>query len=175
MDEKRFWNLIEQSRHNAKHDPELQLNQLEALLVALTEAEFIAFYDIFNRLYSQSYNGNLWGAAYVILGGCSDDGFDYFRAWLIAQGKDTFYNALENPDSLIKVANQEDNEPILEEILGLLYNMAIEKTGLEDFSAKVQNYPYPDIQFDEWYDDKTQDLDEKKAKKIFPKLYKAFW
>lgn len=175
MDEKRFWHIIEQSRQNTKHDYELQLSQLEALLNPLSEEEFIGFYDIFNRLYAQSYNGNLWGAAYLILGGCSDDGFDYFRAWLIAQGKEPFYNALENPDSLVKIADNEDIDPILEEILGLLYTMAVEKTGLEDFSEKTQDYPYPEISFDAWYDDKTGDLDEKKAKKLFPRLYKAFW
>lgn len=175
MDEKRFWHIIEQSRKNTKHDYELQLSQLEALLNPLSEEEFIAFYDIFNRLYSLSYNGNLWGAAYLILGGCSDDGFDYFRAWLIAQGKEAFYSAIANPDSLVKIADDEDNDPILEEILGLLYTMAVEKTGLEDFSEKTQDYPYPEISFDTWYDDKIGDLDEKKAKKLFPKLYKAFW
>ncbi len=175
MDEKRFWHLIEQSRQNTKHDYELQLSQLEALLNPLSEEEFIAFYDIFNKLYAQSYNGNLWGAAYLILGGCSDDGFDYFRAWLIAQGKEAFDNALANPDSLVKIADNEDIDPILEEILGLLYTMAVEKTGLEDFSEKTQDYPYPEISFDAWYDQKTGDLDEKKAKKLFPRLYKAFW
>lgn len=175
MDEKRFWHIIEQSRKNAKHDSELQMSQLEALLNPLSEEEFIAFYDIFNKLYAQSYNGNLWGAAYLILGGCSDDGFDYFRAWLIAQGKEAFYNALANPDSLVKIADDEDNDPILEDILGLLYTMAVEKTGLEDFSEKTLAFPYPEISFDAWYDDKIGDLDEKKAKKLFPRLYKAFW
>jgi hypothetical protein len=28
-----------------------------------------------------------WGAAYLANGGCSDDGFDYFRGWLIGQGR----------------------------------------------------------------------------------------
>jgi hypothetical protein len=175
MDEKKFWSLIEQSRQKAKHNPELQMTQLEELLSPLSETEFLTFYDIFDSLYAKSYEGNLWGAAYIISGGCSDDGFDYFRAWLIAQGKDTFYNALENPDSLVKVANHEDVYPELEEILGLLYTMAVEKTGLEDFSEKVTSHPYPEISFDNWYDDKTDDLDEKKAKKLFPQLYKAFW
>jgi len=26
------------------------------------------------------------GAAYIINGGCSDDGFEYFRRWLVLQG-----------------------------------------------------------------------------------------
>jgi hypothetical protein len=31
----------------------------------------------------------MWVAAYLMNGGCSDDGFDYFRGWLIAQGRTT--------------------------------------------------------------------------------------
>ncbi len=175
MDEKKFWHIIAQSRQKIKHNHELQMTQLEALLSPLSEADFLAFYVIFDSLYAKSYTGNLWGAAYIILGGCSDDGFDYFRAWLIAQGKDTFYNALENPDSLVKVVDNEEVYPELEELLGLLYTMAVEKTGLDDFSEKVDYHPYPELCFDGWYDEKTDDLDEKKAKKLFPKLYKAFW
>ena len=34
-----------------------------------------------------SYRWDLWGAAYLANGGCSDDGFDYFRGWLIGQGR----------------------------------------------------------------------------------------
>jgi hypothetical protein len=41
------------------------------------------------------------GAAYIIDGGCSDDGFEYFRCWLISRGKETFIKLKANPDSLI--------------------------------------------------------------------------
>ena len=33
--------------------------------------------------------------------GCSDDGFEYFRNWMISRGKEVYYAAKENPDSLI--------------------------------------------------------------------------
>ena len=36
----------------------------------------------------------LWDAAYLINGGCSDDGFDYFRGWLVDQGRETFERCL---------------------------------------------------------------------------------
>lgn len=35
--------------------------------------------------------------------GCSDDGFIDFRAWLIAQGKEVYLNALRDPDTLAEV------------------------------------------------------------------------
>jgi hypothetical protein len=35
--------------------------------------------------------------------GCSDDEFDYFRAWLISRGRDIFTTALGDPDSLAEL------------------------------------------------------------------------
>lgn len=39
-------------------------------------------------------------AASLILGGCSDDGFEYFRGRLIAQGREVFERSVADPDSL---------------------------------------------------------------------------
>ena len=36
-------------------------------------------------------------------GGCSDDGFRYFRDWLISEGHPVFEAALANPDSLAEL------------------------------------------------------------------------
>jgi hypothetical protein len=55
---------------------------------------------------SCSYLGSLWAAAYRINGDCSDDGFDYFRDWLITQGRDMFEAAVADPDALA------DNSPV---------------------------------------------------------------
>ena len=49
----------------------------------------------------RAYRQELWGAAYLINGGCSDDGFVYFLGWLIAQGRDVYQAALPDPDSLV--------------------------------------------------------------------------
>jgi hypothetical protein len=46
------------------------------------------------------YRYDLWAAAYLIGGGCSDDGFIDFRAGLIAQGCDWYQKAAASPDSL---------------------------------------------------------------------------
>jgi hypothetical protein len=47
-----------------------------------------------------AYTVDLWGAAYLINGGASDDGFYYFRCWLIGMGRDVYEAAVANPDSL---------------------------------------------------------------------------
>ncbi|WP_217498085.1 MULTISPECIES: DUF4240 domain-containing protein [Sphingomonas] len=35
----------------------------------------------------RSYRWDLWRAAKVAKGGVSDDGFEYFRTWLISRGR----------------------------------------------------------------------------------------
>ena len=41
------------------------------------------------------------------MSGCSDDGFEYFRCWLIAQGERVFNAALANPETLVNRAEPE--------------------------------------------------------------------
>lgn len=45
-------------------------------------------------------NGSSGGAAYLMHGGCSDDGFIDFRYTLISKGRVVYENALTDPDSL---------------------------------------------------------------------------
>jgi hypothetical protein len=52
-----------------------------------------------------------WGAAYLANGGCSDDGFDYFRGWLIGQGRKVYETVLADPDSLAAHADGRDRRP----------------------------------------------------------------
>ncbi len=46
----------------------------------------------------------------VVNGGCSDDGFEYFRGWLIGQGGAYFEAALKDPeraaDNVCKMAEK---------------------------------------------------------------------
>ena len=50
-------------------------------------------------------------------GGCSDDGFEYFRCWLIGLGKDKFEQALQNPESITEFTDPDcdfyENEQLL--------------------------------------------------------------
>ena len=50
-----------------------------------------------------AYTWKLWGAAYMIGGGCSDDGFIDFRYGLIAKGQTVFEAAVRDPDSLVQL------------------------------------------------------------------------
>jgi hypothetical protein len=46
------------------------------------------------------YRWDVWAAAYLIGGGCSDDSFMDFRAGLISQGRDWYQKAADSPDIL---------------------------------------------------------------------------
>jgi hypothetical protein len=67
----------------------------------------------------------------VINGGCSDDGFDYFRGWLLTQGREAFERALVDPDSvrdLIEPGEEVEDE----DMLGVASNA---------YKAVTGNYP----------------------------------
>jgi Protein of unknown function (DUF4240) len=92
MTRERFWSVVEEARGDA--------GTLEDALSALDPAEIASFQAHFDELFAQAYRWDLWGAAYVIEGGCSDDGFMDFRYALVALGRQRFEAALRDPDSL---------------------------------------------------------------------------
>lgn len=102
MTREEFWQIIDQARKGTE-DVEQIAGTLQSLLEKRNPAEVLSFLEHQARLMEESYSWKLWGAAYLINGGCSDDGFDYFRGWLIAQGRDVFETAVADPDSLADV------------------------------------------------------------------------
>ncbi|MCX5405874.1 DUF4240 domain-containing protein [Streptomyces sp. NBC_00335] len=98
MDKQTFWKLIETAR--AQAEPDRVAQRAAALLAEHPAAEVAAAQQVLWDLLAESYRAPLWAAAYLINGGCSDDGFDYFRGWLLVQGEEVFTAALSDPDSL---------------------------------------------------------------------------
>ena len=56
--------------------------------------EIKRFQSILDSKICEAYRRDIWALAYISQNGCSDDGFDDFRAWLILQGSETFEAAL---------------------------------------------------------------------------------
>ena len=44
------------------------------------------------------YTWELWGVAYILNGGCSDDGLEYFRAWALSRGRNVTDLAVSDPE-----------------------------------------------------------------------------
>ncbi len=107
MTREEFWQIIDQARKGTE-DVEQIAGTLQSLLEKRNPAEVLSFLEHQARLMEESYSWKLWGAAYLINGGCSDDGFDYFRGWLLAQGEEVWRRALKNPDTLAEIVEEDD-------------------------------------------------------------------
>ena len=105
-----FWNIIEQAKSLADDDIEQRPAALQQILMGQTAEQIRRFDQIYHEKLVEAYSWELWGAAYVIQGGCSDDSFDYFRDFLISEGQQVFEQALKSPDDLAHIELPDDVE-----------------------------------------------------------------
>ncbi|MCI0611754.1 DUF4240 domain-containing protein [bacterium] len=102
IDESLFWHVIAQVKSEATHVIERPL-KLSGILEKFSAPAIKQFAIIFQDKLLQSFRHDIWAIAYIAHGGCSDDGFLYFRSWLISEGKQIFEAALHDPESLVGV------------------------------------------------------------------------
>ncbi|MFI6288056.1 DUF4240 domain-containing protein [Streptomyces sp. NPDC051018] len=100
MDKDQFWAVIEDTRTDARQSGRPFDEILADRLAAGSRQEVLAFDAVFAEVHGAVYRWDLWAAAYLIGGGCSDDGFMDFRAGLITLGRDWYERADAAPDSL---------------------------------------------------------------------------
>ena len=75
-----------------------------ASLISMGPAAAQNFHNMMQAYKNLADQYGLWDAASIVKEyGCSDDGFIDFRAWLIAQGKEVYMNALKEPDTLADI------------------------------------------------------------------------
>jgi Protein of unknown function (DUF4240) len=103
MDLDRFWSLIERSRVGNARDMDAQGGALRQLLLMLQRREVRDFAAIMHAQHALAERYDVWGAGYVLDCGMSDDSFEYFREWLVGQGRDVYEQVLADPDSLADV------------------------------------------------------------------------
>ena len=135
-----FWQIIERAAQSSG-DPDAHVEALQLLLRELSAEEVISFEVAFRRYLNEAYTWDLWGAAYVVHGGCSDDGFEYFRRWLVSRGRDVYEAALADPDSLAQLEGPgSDDVWEFEEIYYVANDVFEEKGGEGD----VREYSEPE-------------------------------
>ncbi|MDJ0383277.1 DUF4240 domain-containing protein [Streptomyces sp. G-G2] len=110
MDETEFWEIVDSTRAAAGGDPEEHADLLVERLVRLDPDSVMDFARHFEARYNRAYTWELWGAAAILLNGASDDAFDYFRCWLIGQGREVFEGAVHDPDHLAELLGDFDEE-----------------------------------------------------------------
>ncbi|MEV4139673.1 DUF4240 domain-containing protein [Dactylosporangium sp. NPDC049742] len=153
------WRLISTARADLGGSP--SSDDVAAAVVRLLRsrpaADIAAFEQPLWDLLAVSYRADLWAAAYLINGGASDDGFDYFRGWLIGQGRETFERALADPDSLathpaVVAAAAEGEDLEGEDMLGVVWDAHRAATGGVDLPAGSCAIRYPDLDPDWEFD-----------------------
>lgn len=101
MEPKQFWDLVASAKSASGNNIDSRPVSLEQQLSILPAASIQAFQRTYEGLLLNANRWSLWGAAYLMNGGCSDDGFKYFRDWLISEGQEAYEMAIADPDSLV--------------------------------------------------------------------------
>lgn len=174
LDESQYWNIIAESL--AKTDTqEEQEEYLVKQLEALSSADMVGFRLQTDKLLHDTYNEQMWCAGYIMNGGCSDDMFEYFRCWVISRGKDVYYAAKANPDTLISQVSPGMEMYDFEDFWYVALKAFEVKTGkdLYDFidtdNVTFGEGHYPEITFT-WEEENPESM-----RTICPKLFDALW
>lgn len=161
-----MWGLIERARSEAG-DPTEVAARLVDVLAEQDPSFILATDEAMRETMAAAYGWPLWGAAYLIHGGCSDDGFDYFLAGLLGTGRANFQAAVADPDSLADL----DDETLVaccagEDMLGV--PRAAYERAIDQELPTGSHVPRPELG-DEWdFDDAAE------MRSRYPRLWERF-
>jgi hypothetical protein len=173
LDEETYWAIIENSIKETTNQEDQELFLISAI-EKLSPKEMIGFRLRTDKLLFDTYTSNLWCANYIISNGVADDGFDYFRCWLVSRGKEAYYKVKENPDYLVNLVGNEsqvyDFEGFWYVAMNAFKNMTTQDVypyiDYANFKTNDENYPILDFNWN---------VDEPKTmEKVCPVLFKKF-
>jgi hypothetical protein len=95
MDLNRFWSILDSTLGHENRAEALRL-----LLMALPDGDIVQFRICYDDVLLAANTVDLWGAAYQINAGCSEDDFYYFREGIIERGRAFFETTVNCPDGL---------------------------------------------------------------------------
>lgn len=102
IDERRFWQLIDESnQHQAGFAHTSQ--HLILLLEGYSGTQIKNFQKILLEKMDALNKWDIWALAYLAQDGCSDDAFEAFRAWVILQGYACFKTVLEDVQASVSL------------------------------------------------------------------------
>jgi len=170
MPNERFWAIMDESRDQ---DQQAQKTSLRRQLFALRPDEIAAWNMRLDQLMRASYRWDLWGAAYVAMGGASEDAFEYFRLWLIAQGHNRFEQVMADPDTLAEFAPSDPEQLDFEDLAHIAPDVWSAKTGrswekIPNISAFFEPTGYGTPSGQEFSED------PKELAARYPKLWRRF-
>jgi hypothetical protein len=170
LNEEQYWSLVENSL-KLTQDQDQQGQFLVSEINNLSLHDIIRFQLRTDHLLNEMYTSEMWCAGYIMNNGCSDDGFEYFRCWIISRGKEVYYKAKANPDYLVNEV-VEGREIYEFELFGVAANEAFEEATGEELLDYI-DYEHPRIAetFFEPIVFNWQPGNPESMKKICPKLY----
>lgn len=129
MNTEEFWQIIDTVHSGSGGDMDRKCELLRERLSTLEPQDLREFIDHFDSVDAAAYSWPLWGAAYVMHGGCSDDSFSDFRATLISHGRDIYERALADPESLASLDFDDEEDVCYEGFQYVKNDVAEEKLG----------------------------------------------
>jgi len=100
MNDSEFWGIIRAARNAAGDDIEGRALALAQELEPLALDAIQSFQLTYDAHLERANRWPLWGAAYFLIGSCTDIDFRYFLDWLISEGREAYEATLQDPDSL---------------------------------------------------------------------------
>ena len=158
-----FWSLTEKIHVASGGDMDKKCELLDAELRRLSLEEVRSFHAHFYECQDRAYSWELWAAAYIIGGGCSDDKFSDFRSTLISMGRQTFERALADPQSLADI----DYDAEVADYEGYQYVPSQVERDLSGGQNFPRSRPHPK-------DPSGTIWDEDKVAGLFPKLAEKY-
>ena len=176
MDEEQFWAIVQTAVDEAGDDEDEYLEVVKRELSKLSLKEMIGFRLRTDKLLYDSYTSEIWCAGYLMNGGCSDDGFEYFRLWVISRGRKVYEAAMANPDNLIDYIDDDAEMDFFE--FELFWYVALEAFEeavgaelydyIDDENFKTREGNYPNFEFN-WEEDEPESM-----QKLCPRLFEKF-
>ena len=166
MTEEKFWELIEESKQTGRS---AQPSILLGLLVGLPCDEIVSFFEIQRAKMSELYVFDVLAACFLICSYVSDDVFEDFTSWVVAQGRESHLAVRTDPTALCEIIAREDVDGIDWGAFAYIADEAYtQKTGKEELIERAEIAAAPDIEED-W--PKTRGG----LRQRYPELYDEFW
>jgi hypothetical protein len=167
VDIQQFWELIGEAHLPDIPDTGDWSEALETTLGRLEPAEIVEWNHIFDQFAKDAYTIDLMAACWLINGGAGDDGFYYFRCWLIGMGKEVYEAALANSDSLANVVDpRRDAEAEIYAAAHFAWMKVTGKSDTEPYPARDEHAQLQGVDWD--FEDKEQ------QRKRLPRLSKMY-
>ncbi|MEM0993879.1 MAG: DUF4240 domain-containing protein [Bacteroidota bacterium] len=172
MDEKTFWNVIEQ-KGKSTNDLSMLINKLSLL----QEDEIISFEIVLRQKLVEINTWESYSICRILEGMPSEDNFLYFRCWIILQGESFFNHFSDDPNSVseefIFLAKKDfpDGAHLLyvsDQAFEMKFGQEHSKKSPRDYAMEIIDYDFEEHPL------MGEKIEYDDIKNLFPKIWEAF-